>query len=86
MNWPEVAIDVDDTRPARLDEVEYCSFCEYVGMEGELRRLTGDRGCLKNELRCPRCVFVCPECEDVHVYGPGEFCETCALIAMGVEL
>ena len=85
MSWPEIQCDVDDSRPARMDEVEYCSYCNHADLEGELLRLEGDRGCLKGELRCAECVFACPEC-GVYVYGPGEFCNDCALIAMGVEL
>lgn len=85
MEWPEIAVGVDDSRPARMDEVEYCSYCNYADLEGELMRLEGDRGCLKGELRCAECVFSCPAC-GVYVYGPGEFCNDCSLMAMGVEL
>jgi formylmethanofuran dehydrogenase subunit E len=48
-NWPRIQTDVDDDRPARTDEVEYCENCEEAFLEGELRR-TED-----NVLLCVEC-------------------------------
>lgn len=78
-NWPRIMIDVDDDRPATEDEIEYCDHCEQPVMEGELQRHLGER-------RCEDCRPLCPVCEDAEVWSEGEFCESCAWAAMGVEV
>ena len=70
-DWPRIRTDVDDDRPAREDEVEYCQHCDGAVLEGDLRKHAG-------ELRCHECCFLCPLCDDVDVYDKGVFCETCA--------
>lgn len=67
-DWPRILIDVDDDRPARPDEVEYCQHCAAPVLDGELKLHAG-------EMRCEECRPWCPECEDVQVGEHGEFCE-----------
>ena len=77
--WPCIQTDVDDDRPATDDEVEYCEGCGKAVLEGELRRHAG-------EYRCEDCWPYCPICQDEPVLSDGEFCEICAMWAMGVEV
>ncbi len=83
-DWPRIMCDVDDDRPARDDEVEYCDNCEGVFLEGELRRADDDVYlCSECWKECfPFCALGC----GTAVEKPGEFCETCAYWAMGVEV
>jgi hypothetical protein len=78
-DWPRIRTDVDDDRPAREDEVEYCEHCGAAVLEGDLQRHLGER-------RCDECRPLCPECHDWPVSEKDEFCPTCALAAMGVEV
>ena len=78
-DWPRIRTDVDDDRPAREDEVEYCAHCGAAVLEGELQPHLGD-------WRCEDCRPLCRECKDAQVDEEGEFCELCALAAMGVEV
>jgi hypothetical protein len=77
-DWPRIRTDVDDDRPARDDEVEYCEHCGNAVLEGNLLRHLGER-------RCPKCCFLCAECRDEWVGEKGEFCPFCTLAATGVE-
>lgn len=79
LDWPRIQTDVDDDRPAREDEVEYCERCGVALLEGELQRHAG-------ESRCEDCRPFCPVCRDAEMGEPGEFCGTCAKWAMGVEV
>jgi hypothetical protein len=78
-SWPHIMVDVDDDRPARDEEVEYCAHCSAAVLEGELQRHLG-------ELRCDECRPLCCECHDCPVSEPGEFCPICSLAALGVEV
>ena len=78
-DWPRIATDVDDDRPAREDEVEHCEHCGDAVLEGELTLHLG-------EWRCDECCWLCEVCHDAEVSGEGEFCETCAMWAMGVDV
>ncbi len=78
-DWPRIRCDVDDDRPAREDEIEYCQHCGEPVLEGELQRHAGER-------RCDECRPICCECHDAQVSDEGEFCPTCAMWAMGVEV
>jgi CRISPR/Cas system-associated protein Cas10 (large subunit of type III CRISPR-Cas system) len=78
-DWPRIQTDVDDDRPAREDEVDYCAHCGEPVLEGALQRHAGER-------RCEDCRPLCLVCHDEPVSDSGEFCETCALAAMGVEV
>ena len=78
-DWPRIQTAVDDDRPARDDEVEYCEACGEPVIEGELKRHAGI-------MCCKFCRPYCPVCHDVEVYSENEFCNDCALQAMGVEL
>ena len=40
-DWPRVRTDVDDDRPARDDEVEYCEHCGKAALEWEVQRHLG---------------------------------------------
>jgi len=78
-DWPRIRTDVDDDRPARRDEVEYCESCGRPVLDGELVRHAGLR-C------CEDCRHYCPICHDWPTFTKEEFCVSCALEAMGVEL
>ena len=72
--WPRIRTDVDDDRPAREDEVEYCEKCgaaclrlESWGQPWEKMNLCDD--CAGN---------FCAECEDEEVIEDGEMCLYCA--------
>ena len=71
-DWPRIRTDVDDDRPAREDEVEYCAHCGAAVLEGELQRHLGER-------RCDRCRPLCPWCHDTPVGEEGEVCHDCAM-------
>lgn len=77
--WPRIQTEVDDDRPAREEELEYCQNCGEPVLGGELQQHAGER-------RCEGCLFYCPVCEDAQVGEEGEFCATCAYWAMGVEV
>ena len=77
-DWPRIMTDVDDDRTAREDEVEYCQHCGAAVLEGALQRHLGER-------RCEDCRPLCPVCHDAPVDEEGQFCETCAYAALGVE-
>jgi len=70
--------EINDDRPARDDEVEYCQHCGAAVLEGALQRHLGER-------RCDDCRPLCCECHDAQVDEEGQFCETCAYAALGVE-
>ena len=78
-DWPRIQTDVDDDRPATDDEVERCDHCHAAVLEGELQRYLGER-------LCDKCRPLCCVCHDAPVSEPQEFCETCAMWAMGVEV
>jgi hypothetical protein len=78
-DWPRIRTNVDDDRLARDDEVEYCEHCGAAVLEGALQRHLGER-------RCDECRPLCCQCQDWPVSEKGEFCPTCALEAMGVEV
>ena len=78
-DYPSIRTEVDDDRPARADEVEYCEHCGSAVLEGALQRHLGEK-------RCDECLWLCPECHDAEVGEEGEFCALCALAAMGVEV
>ena len=78
-DWPRIRTDVDDDRPARESEVEYCTHCGTAVLEGELMMHLGER-------RCENCRVLCPVCHDWSVSEAGEFCMTCALEALGVSV
>lgn len=77
--WPRIQTDVDDDRPAREDEVGYCEGCGNPFLKDELREHAG-------EDRCSDCRPYCPVCQDGPVFSVGEFCEVCAMWAMGIEV
>ena len=56
-----------------------CTYCEEREWQSNMKEWCGD-------MRCESCQFVCVDCQDEPVYSESEFCETCALKAMGVEL
>lgn len=76
---PRLRHKIDDDRPAREDEVEYCQHCGAAVLEGELKLHAGER-------RCENCRPLCPICHDYPVSDPEQFCPVCALEAMGVEV
>jgi len=78
-DWPRIQTYVDDDRPARQDEVEYCEHCGEPVLRGDLEMHCGRR-C------CPDCCHVCEVCHEADVSEPCEFCETCAMWALGVEV
>jgi len=78
-DWPSIQTDVDDDRPARDEEVEYCEHCGAAELEGTLQRHLGER-------RCDECRPYCVDCHDWPVWSKGEFCELCAWAALGVEV
>lgn len=78
-DWPRVRTDVDDDRPARDDEVEYCEHCGNAVLQGVLRRHLGER-------RCDQCRPLCRLCQDCPVNVEGGICQTCAMEWPGVEV
>lgn len=78
-DWPRIRTNVDDDRPAREDEVEWCEACEEPVIEGDLRPWVGIR-C------CKYCRYRCPVCHDAEVAAEQELCLRCALEAMGVNV
>ena len=77
--WPRIQTDVDDDRPATDDEVEFCLKCGKMELEGTFLRTIG-------ELRCDACSPLCRECQNEQVDEVGQFCATCAMAALGVEV
>ena len=78
-DWPRLRTAVDDDRPAREDEVEYCQHCGSAVLEGDLQVHLVDR-------RCYNCRPLCVVCDDAPVDQAGEFCALCALEALGVAV
>ena len=69
-DWPKIRTDVDDDRPAREDEVEYCQHCSAAVLEGELKQHLEER-------RCAECRFLCADCGDAPVDERGDVCAVC---------
>ena len=78
-DWPYIQTDVDDYRPATDEEVEYCQLCGCAELEVDMVKHLG-------EWRCRNCNWHCPICGDAEVYDEGEFCNPCAMWALGVEV
>ena len=78
-DWPRIQTAVDDDRPARDEEVEYCEACGEAYLWDALELHAGI-------MCCEFCRPYCPICHDVEVYSEGEFCQACALEALGVVL
>ena len=72
--WPRIQTGVDDDRPAREDEVEYCERCNEpcVGLQPWGRpwqEMNLCHDCFDN---------VCSECREQEVIEGGEMCLYCA--------
>lgn len=78
-DWPLIRTAVDDYRRATPDEVRYCACCEGAYLKEDLAPWLG-------EMRCEECCWLCPVCRDREVAAEGEFCDVCALWALGVEV